>query len=158
MQSTLFDSIINYFIITLELPLQKQMNLTLPKWTEDYYLNKLMPLTLYELQLNTYNDELRRLKGGPMLKRIINDMTAKKEGTIQPIKRKMYMYVGHDSTIVTILDTMHIWYNQMPYCNIMIMIELHKEEDEWNVQVNIIFLKNSITLIEFLNISNYLKI
>ncbi|XP_029675361.1 prostatic acid phosphatase-like [Formica exsecta] len=119
---------------------EKQMNLTLPKWTEDYYLNKLMPLTLYELQLNTYNDELRRLKGGPMLKRIINDMTAKKEGTIQLIKRKMYMYVGHDSTIVTILDTMHIWYNQMPYCNIMIMIELHKEEDEWNVQV---FLRNT---------------
>ncbi|KAL6424210.1 hypothetical protein ACFW04_009812 [Cataglyphis niger] len=119
---------------------EKQMNLTLPEWTENYYPNKLIPLTLYELQLNTYNDELRRLKGGPMLKKIINDMTAKKEGAIQPIKRKMYMYVGHDSTIVTMLDTMHIWYNQMPYCNIMIMIELHKEEDEWNVQV---FLRNT---------------
>lgn len=123
----------------IELPLQKQMNLTLPKWTDDYYPNKLLPLNLFELQLNTYNDEFRRLKGSPMLRKIINDMTAKKEGTLQPRKRKMFMYVGHDSTIVTLLDTMHIWYNQIPYCNIMIMIELHQDENEWNVQVSINF-------------------
>lgn len=129
------------------------MNLTLPKWTEGYYPNKLIPLTLYELQLNTYNEESRRLKGGPMLKKIINDMMAKKEDVLQHRKRKMFMYVGHDSTIVTLLDTMHIWYNQMPYCNIMTMIELHEDDDGWNVQVSINFPSNSI-IVEFLNTSN----
>lgn len=129
------------------------MNLTLPKWTEGYYPNKLIPLTLYELQLNTYNEESRRLKGGPMLKKIINDMVAKKEDVLQHRKRKMFMYVGHDSTIVTLLDTMHIWYNQMPYCNIMTMIELHEDDDGWHVQVSINFPNNSI-IVEFLNTSN----
>lgn len=74
-----------------------------------------------------------------MIREIINSMTAKKEDTLQPIKRKMFMYIGHDSTIVSLLDTMHIWYNQIPYCNIMIMIELHQDENEWNVQVSINF-------------------
>lgn len=112
------------------------MNLILPEWTKDYYPDKLVPLTLYELQLNTYNDEFRRLKGGHFLKRIIDDMMKKKEQTTHSELRKMIMYIGHDSTIVTLLDTMHIWYNQMPYYNIMIMIELHNYENEWNVQVN----------------------
>lgn len=117
----------------------KQMNLTLPKWIDDYY-SKLLRYYLYELQLNTFNDEFRRLKGGPMLRKIINDMMAKKEGTLQPERRKMFMYIGHDSTIVTLLDTMHIWYNQIPHCNIMTMIELHQDENEWNIQV---FLRNT---------------
>jgi len=112
------------------------MNITLPEWTKNYYPDKLIPLTLYELQLNTYNDEFRRLKGGPMVKKIIDDMIAKKENVLQPKKRKMFMYVGHDSTIISLLDTMHIWYNQMPYYNIMTIIELHEDESNWNVQVN----------------------
>lgn len=118
---------------------ERQMNLTLPKWIDDYY-SKLLRYYLCEQQLNTFNDEFRRLKGGPMLRKIINEMIAKKEGTLQPEKRKMFMYIGHDSTIVTLLDTMHIWYNQIPHCNIMIMIELHQDENEWNIQV---FLRNT---------------
>lgn len=81
-------------------------------------------------------------------------MLARKEGTQDPKRRKMFMYIGHDSTIVTLLDTMHIWHEQMPYYNIMTMIELHENEDEWNVQASINF---SRTQSEFLNISNYSK-
>jgi len=127
--------------------------LTLPEWTKDYH-DKLKLLTLSELQLNTYNDEFRRLKGGPFLKKIINEMLMRKEGTLQP-KRKMSMYIGHDSTIVTLLDTMHIWYNQMPYYNIMTMIELHEDEGEWNIQASI-NLSQAIQ-IEFRNTLNYSK-
>lgn len=111
------------------------MNLILPTWTHDYYPDKLIPLTLYDLQLNTYNDEFRRLNGGPMLKKFTDDMLAKKYSTLQPEARKMFMYIGHDSTITALLDTMHIWYNQNPEYNIMIMIELHEDEGEWIVQV-----------------------
>lgn len=119
---------------------EKGINLILPTWTHNYYPDKLIPLTLYDLQLNTYNDEFRRLKGGPMLKKFTDDMLAKKNGTLQPEARKMFMYIGHDSTITALLDTMHIWYNQNPEYNIMIMIELHEDEGEWIVQI---FLRNT---------------
>lgn len=115
------------------------MGLTLPEWTKNYYPDKLIPLTLFELQLNTYNDEFRRLKGGPMLKKFTDEMLARKKGIQKPEKNKMFMYIGHDSTIVTLLDTMHIWYNQMPLYNIMTMIELHEDDGEWNVQASINF-------------------
>ncbi|XP_076183986.1 prostatic acid phosphatase [Ptiloglossa arizonensis] len=119
---------------------EKQMNLTLPDWTKDYYPDKLIPLTLYDFQLNVYNDLLKRLKGGPFLKKIVTDMLAKKANTLEPDGRKMFMYIGHDSTIVTLLDVMHVWNNQMPHYNIMTMIELHESEDGWNVQI---FLRNT---------------
>lgn len=112
------------------------MNLTLPEWTKDYYPDKLVPLTLYDFQLNVYNDALKRLKGGPFLKKIATDMLAKRDNTLEPEARKMFMYIGHDSTVVTLLDVMHIWNNQMPHYNIMTMIELHEDRDGWNVQVN----------------------
>jgi len=130
------------------------MNLTLPEWTKNYY-DKLILLTLSELQFNTYNDEFRRLKGGPLLKKIINEMLMKKERSLQPKRRKMSMYIGHDSTIVTLLDTMHIWYNQMPYYNIMTMIELHENEGEWNVQASIN--PSQAIQIEFRNTLDYSK-
>ncbi|XP_031833159.1 testicular acid phosphatase homolog isoform X1 [Nomia melanderi] len=119
---------------------EKQMNLTLPEWTDDYYPDKMEPLTLYDFELNVYNDLLRRLKGGPFLKKIVTDMLAKKDNTIVPEHRKMFMYIGHDSTVVTLLDVMHVWNNQMPHYNIMTMIELHEDKDGWNVQV---FLRNT---------------
>ncbi|KAG5322139.1 ACPH1 phosphatase, partial [Acromyrmex heyeri] len=119
---------------------EEHMNLTLPEWIKNYYPDKLISFTLFELQLNTYRDDFRRLKGGPMLKKFTNDMLAKRRGTLQPKERKMFMYIGHDSTIVTLLDTMHIWHNQMPYYNIMTMIELHEDEGEWNIQI---FLRNT---------------
>lgn len=120
--------------------IQETMNLTLPYWTKKYYPDKLIPLTMYDFQLNTYNDMLKRLKGGPMIKKIIYDMLAKKERTLHPETRKMFMYVGHDSTVVTLLDVLHIWNNQMPEYNIMIMIELHEDTNGWNVQI---FLRNT---------------
>lgn len=116
------------------------MNLTLPDWTKEYYPDKLIPLTFLDLQLNTYNDMLKRLKGGPFLKKIVYDMMAKKEGTLHPETRKMFMYVGHDSTVITLLDVLHIWHNQMPEYNIMTMIELHENTSGWNVRV---FLRNT---------------
>ncbi|XP_026671878.1 prostatic acid phosphatase-like isoform X2 [Ceratina calcarata] len=119
---------------------EKCMNLTLPEWTEDYYPDKLIPLTLYDLQLNVYDDRLKRLKGGPFLKKIVTDMLGKKDDVLEPETRKMFMYVGHDSTIVTLLDVMHVWNGQMPNYNIMVMIELHENKDGWHVQV---FLRNT---------------
>lgn len=119
---------------------EETMNLTLPDWTKEYYPDKLIPLTFLDLQLNTYNDMLKRLKGGPFLKKIVYDMMAKKEGTLHPETRKMFMYVGHDSTVITLLDVLHIWHNQMPEYNIMTMIELHENTSGWNVRV---YLRNT---------------
>ncbi|XP_076390516.1 prostatic acid phosphatase isoform X1 [Megachile rotundata] len=114
---------------------EKHMKLILPEWTNDYYPDKMLPLMLYDLQLNVYNDPLKRLKGGPFLKKIVTDMLAKKENTLEPEERKMFMYIGHDSSIVSLLDVMQVWNNQVPNYNIMTMIELHEDCHGWNVQV-----------------------
>lgn len=50
-------------------------------------------------------------------------------------KHKMFMYVGHDSTITNLLGTLKVWDTQMPEYSIMTLIELHENENGWNVQV-----------------------
>ncbi|XP_025996008.1 prostatic acid phosphatase isoform X1 [Solenopsis invicta] len=137
MPFTTVDNVASFYDLLIA---KESMNLALPAWTKDYYPDKLKPLYLLGEQLYTYNDELRRLQGGIMLKKFIDNMQAKKKGTLLPKKRKMFMYLGHDITVVSLLNTMHIWYDQIPYYNIMVIIELHKHKGKWNVQI---FLRNT---------------
>ncbi|XP_012274119.1 prostatic acid phosphatase-like isoform X2 [Orussus abietinus] len=119
---------------------ESDLNLTLPSWTKEYYPEKLLPLSTYSFTLNVYNDLLRRLKGGPLLKKILSDMVDKSRDTLKPKNRKMFMYAGHDSTVANLLGTMGVWDKQMPEYNIMAIVELHREKDNWNVQM---FLRNT---------------
>lgn len=113
------------------------LGLELPAWTQEYFPDKIEPLTLYSYLPLVGNDLLRRLKGGPFVKKIVNDMKSKVAGTE---KRKMFMYTGHDSTVTNLLGTMKVWDPQLPEYSIMTLIELHENQEGWNVQL---FLRNT---------------
>ncbi|XP_054267962.1 prostatic acid phosphatase-like [Macrosteles quadrilineatus] len=114
-----------------------QFNLTLPEWTKDYYPEKMAKVTAYSFTLNAYNDQLKKLKGGPLLKEIITNM---KEKIKEPNGRKMFLYAGHDSTVANILLALNVWDEQIPVYNIMTMIELHQLNGVYGVKV---YLRNS---------------
>ncbi|XP_015514346.2 prostatic acid phosphatase [Neodiprion lecontei] len=116
---------------------EADLGLELPEWTKEYFPDRLIPLTLYSYLPLVQNDLLRRLKGGPFVKKIVNDMKSKVNGTE---KRKFFMYTGHDSTITNLLGTLKVWEPQMPEYSIMTLIELHEDQGDWNVQI---FLRNT---------------
>ncbi|KAJ4440010.1 hypothetical protein ANN_08141, partial [Periplaneta americana] len=88
---------------------QEDYNLTLPEWTHGIYPDRLIPLTVFSFVLNAYNDELQKLKGGLLLKKILSDTKAKTDRTLSPADRKMYMYAGHDSTVTNLLSALKVW-------------------------------------------------
>ncbi|GLV33616.1 uncharacterized protein CBL_21233 [Carabus blaptoides fortunei] len=47
--------------------------LTLPDWTKKFYPDTLESLTEYSYIVNAYNDKLKRLKGGVLLKKLLVD-------------------------------------------------------------------------------------
>ncbi|KDR11063.1 Prostatic acid phosphatase [Zootermopsis nevadensis] len=108
---------------------EEDFNLTLPEWTNGIYPNRLIPLTVFSFVLNAYNTELQKLKGGPLLKKIISDTKEKVEGTQTSVRRKMFMYAGHDSTISNLLSALNVWDPQIPGYGIMVLIELHHNKE-----------------------------
>lgn len=48
---------------------------------------------------------------------------------------KMFVYVGHDSTIANLLIALGIWDSQVPDYNAQISMELNKMNEEFHVKV-----------------------
>ncbi|OXU18767.1 hypothetical protein TSAR_012990, partial [Trichomalopsis sarcophagae] len=119
---------------------EKTMNYQLPNWTNEYFPDMLKPLSSLSLKMNVYNESLLKMKGGPLVSKIAHSMLDRAQST-KPYKRKMFMYVGHDSTIVNLLEGLKVWDMQIPGYSIMTMVELHENELEgYNVQI---YLRNS---------------
>uniref|UniRef100_A0A1W7R8D5 Putative lysosomal & prostatic acid phosphatase n=1 Tax=Aedes albopictus TaxID=7160 RepID=A0A1W7R8D5_AEDAL len=117
---------------------EAEFGLALPEWTKDYYPDKLLPLTTFGYVLNVYNDELKRLKGGPFLKKTISEWEAVMASDVTPSKnKKMFLYAGHDSTVVNILSAFNVWKEQVPGYAIMALFELYKNRRtaEYSVRV-----------------------
>ncbi|KAK9505300.1 hypothetical protein O3M35_009388 [Rhynocoris fuscipes] len=118
---------------------EEELNLTLPEWTKKYYPQPMRDITEYSFLLNVWNTELKRIKGGPLLKKILKDMHDKTEGKLHE-ERKLYVYAGHDSTIANLLSALNVWDKQIPVYNIMAIIELHQVDDNYGVKI---FLRNN---------------
>jgi len=117
---------------------EAQFNLNLPDWTKKYFPDKMAAVTAYSFTLNAYNDELKKLKGGPLLKKIFKNIEAKSKDPKSKIK--MYAYAGHDSTVANVLMALKVWEQQIPTYNIMGIVELHQLNDIFGIKV---YLRNS---------------
>lgn len=103
---------------------EKEFGLTLPEWTEKYYPEQLQNLTDFSYILGVYNDELKRIKGGPFLKKTLGEWkTAAAKG---PGTKKIYIYAGHDFTVVNLLSAFNVWRPQFPDYAIMGVFELYE--------------------------------
>ncbi|CAG9770170.1 unnamed protein product [Ceutorhynchus assimilis] len=126
---------------------EQGFNLTLPAWTKEYYPDKMYEPVVFSFILNAYNDEMNRLKGGVLLKKILNDWQSKINGTISPKTRKAFLYGGHDSTIVNFMRSLKVWDPQLPDYAITILLELSQDQaGTYGVEV---FLRNSTAVPPF---------
>ncbi|KAH8314807.1 hypothetical protein KR067_005978 [Drosophila pandora] len=82
---------------------------------------------------------MQKIKGGPFLKKMFDEMQAKRNGTLKPSSRKLFIYTGHDSTVVNILSALKVWERQLPRYSSMILFELHKNKTTGDYWVEIYF-------------------
>lgn len=71
---------------------------------------------------NAYNSEMQKIKGGPFLKKMFNEMLEKRNNSL---KQKLFIYAGHDWTVGNILSALKVWQRQMPLFSVMAIFELH---------------------------------
>ena len=78
-------------------------NKTLPSWTKKVFPEKMKPMRDLSFAMMTWNHELKRLRGGPLVQAILDHFQAfiKKDE-----KFKLVMFSGHDTTVATLLNTL----------------------------------------------------
>ncbi|CAK9822890.1 Lysosomal acid phosphatase [Anthophora retusa] len=91
---------VEFLYNTLEI--EQRKGLRLPEWTNEYYNTEMREIAARSLAIFTSNTLQQRLRGGPLLKQILEHMHASKAGQDT---RRAYFYSAHDITLVNLLRT-----------------------------------------------------
>lgn len=109
-------------------------NMTLPEWTKPVYPEPLRTIAQWSFALPAYTPELRRLKGGPLLKEWIEHFQKKRARTLEP-DRKMFIYSAHDTTVANILSTLGVFHRHCPPYASTVLAELYKIKENYYVSI-----------------------
>lgn len=111
------------------------MNLTLPDWARAIYPSKIHSVAAQRTFIENSTPLLKRLNGGRMLGKIIHQMLAKANNTLQPANRKMVLYSGHDCNIFSILAVLDLLEPHVPKYSSFVLFELHLVENTYGVKI-----------------------
>jgi len=104
--------------------------LELPAWTKKVFPGgKFKELRDLSFTVDTFNQELKRLKGGPFIKEMIQHFESVVDKTLSPPNRKVFMYSGHDTTVSSILNTLGVFNTIAPPYASMVIVELFEREE-----------------------------
>lgn len=111
--------------------IESRFNKSLPEWTKDVFPLPMKELSDFSFELKAYTPDMQRLKGGPWIKEVVDNLrnytkTTLGGNNLAAWKRKMYMYSGHDVTVATVLSAFQVFNKiQPPYAS-MVLVELHE--------------------------------
>nr|XP_023026643.1 lysosomal acid phosphatase-like [Leptinotarsa decemlineata] len=87
------------------LEIEELNNLTLPTWVNETLMETMRVLAARNLALYSETQYMQRVKGGVLVKNIIDSMERILKGEQEP---RLYLYSGHDITLVHILRTLQL--------------------------------------------------
>jgi len=97
----------------------------LPDWTKKVYPGgKFKELRDLSFTVDTFNHEMKRLKGGPFVKEMVEHFDSVATHTMEPSNRKMFMYSAHDTTVAPVLHTLGVFNMIAPPYASMVVVEL----------------------------------
>ncbi|XP_060530825.1 venom acid phosphatase Acph-1-like [Cylas formicarius] len=126
------DGIFNlYFALTTQL----EYGYPLEEWTKQVYPDEMEKISknVYYLQTNT--TELKKIAGGFMLRKILEDSKRKIDGTLTPSSRKMFVYSGHERNVANILTTLGVYQDDIPSYGSHVLVELHKISGQYGFKI-----------------------
>lgn len=114
---------------------QVEYGLELPEWARDIYSDKLRKLSNEAWGYFVHNDALKRMLGGNLLEKLVQDWAAKIAGKTQ---KKLFLYSAHDLTVTGVLGACNVWKPDVnPEYGITAIFELrqNKKTGEYGIQV-----------------------
>ncbi|XP_053971614.1 venom acid phosphatase Acph-1-like [Hylaeus volcanicus] len=111
-------------------------NLTLPKWTESVYPTPMKELLALDFKLRSYTRTLKRLNGGVLLRKIVDDIEAYKAGKLMPYDRKAFLFAGHEMNVAAVARALDLDEPVVPaYGSTIILETLRDKKGSYYVRV-----------------------
>ncbi|KAL2726136.1 venom acid phosphatase Acph-1-like isoform X2 [Vespula maculifrons] len=111
------------------------MNLSLPEWAKSIFpYGKLYNATVFAYKTSNYNKSLRKIYGGALLKKFVENMMEYVNGTLKT-GRKLFLYSGHETNIASLLYTLNAYTPHIPAYSSSIIMELLYKEGIYYVKV-----------------------
>lgn len=117
--------------------------LQLPDWALNFYPEPLREIfNFLSFELPNYNNELKQLHCGPLLREIIQHFDDKINGSI---KQKWWHYSGHDITIANLLNCLNVYDGDRPVYGSAVFLELHSRPGN-KYEVSVVYKKSEDVL------------
>lgn len=113
---------------------QEKNNKSWPEWLDKNRFDQLTRLYYDSSKLHFSTETLKKLRGGTLLKEIVNRLRSKEDGT-STSNKKYYAYSAHDTTIAALLATLGIDYDIFPLYATAVMVELHRQNGESFIKI-----------------------
>ncbi|XP_063987803.1 venom acid phosphatase Acph-1-like isoform X2 [Diachasmimorpha longicaudata] len=115
---------------------QAAQNLSLPHWVHKVYPNPMKEITALDFHLRSYTKRLRRLNGGPLLRKITENMKALRSEKLDPPTVKAFFYSAHELNVVSMARTLGTDDPVIPlYGSAIIFETLQDEKNRYYVKV-----------------------
>lgn len=134
------------------LSVERSNNLELPAWTDPVFPDILYSVRLRAYQLYTETPYMTRIRGGPLVTEIFNQMVQKQNGELP---RNISVYSAHDTTMNFVMTALNV-INQtdaIPQYGATLTFELYcnsNYEENCTVAVRILFYLKPTEAIDFL--------
>lgn len=112
------------------------MNLTLPEWCTNEVYQKMQEIILLEYDIRSYTTQLKRLNGGFLVKRFIDNMNPRGDPNNKP-SRKIYIYSGHEINIAAFAKVHNMSKPRLPDYGSAFIVEKLRDEND-NVYIKVI--------------------
>nr|AVZ66237.1 venom acid phosphatase [Sclerodermus guani] len=115
---------------------EKSLGATILDELKAYHPNgPLLEGVLLHYELINFNDDLIKLNGGVLLRKITENMKAVKENTMAE-GRKLFLFSGHETNVAAILNALDVYELHVPQYSSCVVIELHEVDNSYYVKVN----------------------
>ena len=119
-------------------------NLTLPEWSKSVFPEgKWKELRDISFTVDTLTDELKRLKGGPWVKEVIQHTELMEAAVNKSSEVRLFMYSGHDTTVAPVLHTLGVFNGLAPPYASMVMLETFQSSGDGNTYLRLSYHNDS---------------
>jgi len=114
------------------------LGLQIPEWAKSVVHTENFQY-LYNLSFAsaTNTPELKRLRTGPLVQYLVNNMQTRALNS--SMTTKMFTISGHDTTLVAILNTLGVLDLHRPYYTSAFMVELHQDKQSQEFFVHLVY-------------------
>ncbi|XP_033761356.1 prostatic acid phosphatase-like [Pecten maximus] len=142
--SGLPPTLVGLMIIVDTLFCEYTHHLNMSEWETVLPLHPLVIQLLdYENTYLFYTEEMAKLRGGPLLKEMIEKMATAVDSLDQtsPVQTrpKMLLYSAHDSTLTALLRVMNVFNNRTPVYSSCVMVEMWRPEGKGKPYVKVLY-------------------